>query len=290
MRYCGNCGGSFDPAALAERTCPWCGAAINRTGDIEFDDVWDAGLQPTQAPDPQSQPDADSFSALPTAPAAGFAIHDPHSPTVTAQRRRAFRPVALMALVALALVLVFGSALLLNNVPVHVGAGSGLFSFGRADSSQTATTSSTSAQGTQPTPTGGSLAGGPLASPASTSATGAATPTPSASATGSPGGDPTVTMVAGSQPALAVAPANIPLTVCLGSSAQFTVTNTGGSFMAWNATASRPAYKLSPQSGSLGSGERQTVTVSGISASGQITIAAPGAANAPQTVTINCKL
>jgi hypothetical protein len=60
--------------------------------------------------------------------------------------------------------------------------------------------------------------------------------------------------------------------------------------MAWNATASRPAYKLSPQSGSLGSGERQTVTVSGISASGQITIAAPGAANAPQTVTINCKL
>ena len=294
MRYCGNCGGSFEPVSLTEQSCPWCGAAINRTGDLEFDEVWDGAQQPTQAPTPDSAPAADSFNSFsmaPTSPAYGFGIQDPHSLTVAARKRRTFRPVVLMALVALALLLAFGSALLLNNVPVHLGTGSGLAPFVGDNNSQTATTSSTSTQGTQATPTGGSLSGGALASPGSTStAGGAVTPTPSASVTETPGGDPTVTVVAGSQPALAVAPTNISLTVCLGSSAQFTVTNTGGSFMAWNASASRAAYKLSPQSGSLSSGEQQTVTISGISANGQVTIAAPGAANAPQTVTISCTL
>jgi hypothetical protein len=98
-------------------------------------------------------------------------------------------------------------------------------------------------------------------------------------------------MVAGtSLLAIAAAPTAISILACLGSSAKFTVTNAGDGVMRWSASASRPAYKLSPASGSLDGGQQQIVTVSGISASGTVTIAAPGAANSPQTVKITCTL
>jgi hypothetical protein len=68
------------------------------------------------------------------------------------------------------------------------------------------------------------------------------------------------------------------------------VTNTGEGVMSWNATASQKEYKISPQTGSLDSGQKQAVMVSSISVSGRVTITAPGAANSPQTISINCTL
>ena len=288
MRYCGNCGRSFDPADLAERTCPYCGAAINRTGDLAFDDIWDGAQSPTQAPQNQPDPAALSFSASPTAPASGFGIHDPQSLTIMTRKRYPFRPFALLALVALALLLVFGSALLLNNahgrLPLGVG-GAG------ADASQATATYRATSSGAVSSPTGGALSGGALPSPGATLTAGLPTPSASASPNGTPTptSAPTATPEPG-QPALAVSPASVTFAVCLGSTTRFTVSNTAAGVMSWSATGSRPAYKIAPQSGSLDSGQQQTVTVSGISASGSVTFAAPGADGAPQTVTIKCGL
>lgn len=284
MRYCGSCGESFDPADLAERTCPNCGAAINRTGDLAFDDVWDSARNPTQAP--QSTPDADSFSASPTAPAYGFGIRDPQSLTIATQNGRSIRPIALLALVAMALLLVFGSALLLNYA-----AGRVLQSVGGtgADVAQATATYSATSPGAQSSPTNSSLSGGAQPSPGATLTAGLPSPSASPNETPTPEGAPTATPAAG-QPALSVSPTTITIAVCLGSTTRFTVTNTGDGVMTWSGTGSRAAYKISPQSGSLDNGQQQTVTVSGISASGSITIAAPGADGAPQTVTITCKL
>jgi len=286
MRYCGNCGRSFDPADLAERTCPYCGAAINRTGDLAFDDVWDGALQPTQAPQNPPEPDALSFSASPTAPASGFGIHGPQSLTIATRNRYSFRPFALLSLVALALLLVFGSALLLNNVPGRVlqnigGAG--------ADASQATATFAASSPGAASSPTSGARSGGVLPSPGITLTAGLSTPSVTPNGTPTPTSAPTATPEPG-QPALAVAPASVTIAVCLGSTTRFTVSNTAAGVMSWSATGSRSAYKMSPQSGSLESGQQQTVTVSGISASGSVTFAAPGADGAPQTVTITCNL
>ena len=289
MRYCGNCGGSFEPVSLTEQSCPWCGAAINRTGDLEFDEVWDGAQQPTQAPTPDSAPAADSFNSFsmaPTSPAYGFGIQDPHSMTVAARKRRTFRPVVLMALVALALLLAFGSALLLNNAPGRLLQIPGI---GGADVSQTTATFAAAPQDTQPSPTNSSLVGGPAPSPGVITTAGLPTPSASPNGTATPEGPPTATPAPG-QPVLNVSPAKITIAVCLGSSTHVTVTNTGDGVMTWSASGSRSAYRMTPQSGSLDSGQQQTITVSGISASGSVTFAAPGADGTPQTVTITCTL
>ena len=286
MRYCGNCGGSLDPVTLTERTCPWCGAAINSTGDIGSDDAWDGALQPTQAP--ASASEAEPLSALPTAPVYGFGIHDPQSMTIATPTHRSLqvRPIALLALVALALALVFGSALLLNNAPGRLLPSLPGFAAG---GSQTTANPATTPPGAQPSPTPGSLSGGALASPGVISSPGMPTSTASPDGSPTPDGVTTETPTAG-QPDLSVSRTEISLAVCLNSSAQFTVSNTGEGVMGWTATGSRSAYKFSPQSGALDGGKQQTVTVSGISASGSVTIDAPGASNTPQTVTISCTL
>lgn len=283
MRYCGNCGWSFDPVDLTGRQCPQCGAAINRTGDLAFNDVWGA-KHPTQAP--QDAPDAEAYSVAPTAPAYGVGIHDPHSLTVAAQKSHSFRPVALLALVALALVLVFGSALLLNNAHgrlLQIPGSSG------ADLSQVTATNAAADQDAQPSPTSSSFAGGGAPAPGVTFTAGLPTPSAPPNGTATPEGSPTATPAPG-QPVLNVAPAQIALAVCLGSSTHFAVTNAGEGVMTWSASGSRTAYRMTPQNGALDSGQQQTVTVSGISASGSVTIAAPGADGAPQTVTITCTL
>jgi len=101
----------------------------------------------------------------------------------------------------------------------------------------------------------------------------------------------TVTPAPG-QPALTVSPTSFSGLLCsvLPKTVQFSVTNSGDGIMTWSTTASQKAYKVSPQTGSLDSGQKQTVTVSSISVSGRVTITAPGAANSPQTISINCTL
>jgi hypothetical protein len=113
-------------------------------------------------------------------------------------------------------------------------------------------------------------------------------PTQATSPSGTPHPGATGTASPANQPALGVEPHQIHLTLCVDGSAQFTVANSGGGTMEWSATASNALYQIAPPSGALSHDQQQAVTVSNITLSGQITIDASGAANAPQTVTITC--
>ncbi|HEY1387606.1 MAG TPA: zinc ribbon domain-containing protein [Ktedonobacterales bacterium] len=270
MRYCGNCGASFDPVTLVGRVCPSCGAPINQTGE-------------SRSAQPSSGSDAVSLSAFPTLPEHGYTDTRTH---IAPPRRISRKLPIVLALIGLALLLVGGSEILLNNATggkVHLpGLPAGGFGgFGGPQATDTLSAS-------QATSTAGAQAG-PLASP--TGSPFAGTPGSGTPIAGTVTPDATVTTTpAAGQPVLTVAPTTVSNLVCLGASTKLTVTNSGGGVMTWSATGSRPAYKFSPQSGSLGSGQQQTVTVSGISASGKVTFTAPGATDSPQVVSINCTL
>lgn len=278
MRYCGYCGAALPASVLGgvgdngDIRCPSCGAIIGASDDIVL--AGGAGGAGEPFPPPPVVPDGASLSALPTWPQIGRA--DPRTRIVTT-RRVSGRVLAVVALAALALLLVGSSALLFSNATgrIHLP---GLAAGDAASAQETATSSAAHL-----TPTDGAHSG-PVSSPGGSPAAGtpaAGTPSPDATTTTTP--DP-------GQPVLAVTPTTPNVVVCLGSSIKLTVTNTGGGVLAWSASASPSAYKVSPQSGSLNGSQQQTVTVSNISARGTVTFAAPGAANAPQTVTISCTL
>ncbi|HEU5347834.1 MAG TPA: hypothetical protein VFU63_04400 [Ktedonobacterales bacterium] len=258
MRYCGNCGASLSPDFFSSigshgSVCPSCGAPIDPSRNADADDTIDI---------------AQYLSAVPTFPErAGTGLR-------ATARRLLTRPVALLTLVAVVLLLVLGSALWLNGAAGNRGVSLAPFS--------------ASPSGTRASSTSGSgavlLAGLPtpaVTTTTTTTITSVMTPTPEAVTT------PTLVT---SQPALAVVPHQMTLSVCVSASARFTVTNTGGGSLAWSASASRAEYDVSPKSGLLASGQQQTVTVSGITLSGSVTVSAPRAADAPQTVTITCTL
>jgi hypothetical protein len=280
MRYCGNCGASFDPVTLLGRVCPSCGAPINQTGDS-------ISAQMADGPSRQisSGSDAVSLSALPTSPEHGYTDTHTH---IAPPRRISRKFPAMLALIGLTLLLVGGSEILLSNATggkVHLpGLPAG--GFGGPQATDALSTS----QATSAASTAGAQTG-PIASPSGSPPAG--TPGAGTPITGTvtPGATATVTVTpAPGQSALAVAPTSFSSLVCLGSSVQLTVTNTGEGVMSWNATASQKEYKISPQTGSLDSGQKQAVMVSSISVSGRVTITAPGAANSPQTISINCTL
>lgn len=276
MHYCGNCGASFDPVTLVGRVCPTCGAPISQTGD-------------SRSAQPSSGSDAVSFTAFPTLPEHGYSDTRTH---IAPPRRISRKLPIMLALIGLALLLVGGSEILLSNATggkVHLpGLPAGGFGAPQATDTLSASqvTAATSTAGAQSGPLASPTGSQPAGTPGDgTPITGTVTPdatvtaTVTATATPSPG-----------QPMLAVSPSSTGLFLCLGASTTFTVTNSGDGAMSWSATASPTSYNLSPQSGTLDSGQKQTVTVSGISASGHVTLTAPGAANSPQTVTINCTL
>ena len=286
MRYCGNCGVSLSPdafdiyAGYSSNVCPSCGAPISPTDNIESADTIDVAREPTRQP--LAALDGEYLSGLSTSPDPGY--NDPRT-IATSVRHVSIRPFALLALVALALLLVFGSALLLENATGHLPSGLPLLMSGGDGSQSTATASASQVAATQ---TKGAQSG-PLLSPTGSPSIG--TPVAGTPGSGTPTPDATVTITpAPGQPSLTVTPTKVSNLVCLGASVKLTVMNTGAGAMAWSASGSRTAYKMSPQSGSLDSGQQQTVTVSGISASGQITVTAAGAANSPQIVTITCTL
>ena len=270
MRYCGNCGASFDPVTLVGRICLSCGAPINQTGD-------------SGSAQPSSGSDAVSLSVFPTLPEHGYTDTRTH---IAPPRRISRKLPIMLALIGLALLLVGGSEILLSNATggkVHLP---GLPAGGFGGPQATATLSAS--QATSATSTAGAQSG-PLASPTGSPLAGTPGSGTPISGTVTPDATATVTPAPG-QPALTISPTSFSSLVCLGSSVKFTVTNSGDGVMSWSATASQQAYKISPQNGSLERGQQQTVTISSISASGRVTITAPGAANSPQTVTINCTL
>lgn len=280
MRYCGNCGASFDPVTLLGRVCPSCGAPINQTGDS-------ISAQMADGPSRQISNGLDvvSLSAFPTSPEHGYTDTHTH---IAPPRRISRKFPAMLALIGLALLLVGGSEILLSNATggrVHLP---GLPAGGFGGPQATATLSAS--QATSAASTAGAQTG-PLASPSGSPPAG--TPGAGTPITGTVTPDATATVTvtpAPGQPTLAVTPSSVGLFLCLGASTTFTVTNSGDGVMSWSATASQKGYKLSPQSGSLDGGQQQAVTVSSISASGRVSITAPGAVNSPQVVSINCTL
>ena len=283
MRYCGNCGTSLSPEMLARGRenggylCPSCGAPINQTGDFVSTGAVDVSQEPTR--EPLSAFDNEYFATLVTDPARDDAATNAVSQRIT------IRPFTLVALAVVAMLLVLGSALLLNNAPEQLRAILPFSGVSNHESSpQTSAIGSSATPSAQSSPTGDAQSA-PVTSPAASPGPG--TPTVG---TATPGASTTPTAAA-SQPTLAVAPLQITLGLCASAnSAQFTVTNTGGGTLAWSASASQSLYNVSPQGGFLDHGQQQTVKVSGILFSGTITVTAPGAANSPQTVTITCKL
>jgi hypothetical protein len=79
--------------------------------------------------------------------------------------------------------------------------------------------------------------------------------------------------------------------LCLNSSTNFYIVNSGGSSLNWIVTIMSGSYTLSqPASGTLASGMQQDIFVSGISSSGKIQVSDPAATNSPQFFTITCTL
>jgi hypothetical protein len=89
---------------------------------------------------------------------------------------------------------------------------------------------------------------------------------------------------------LAVQPTSVSITLCVGATTQFTITNTGGVSFSWTTTANGTGYKFTPDSGTLDGGQQQVVSVGQIGASGKITVTAQSARNSPQQVSVNCTL
>jgi hypothetical protein len=252
---------------------------INQTGDILFPNAMDVTGAPTQQL--HAGADALSLSSHPTQPEHGYADTRTH---IAPPRRISRKLPTMLALIGLALLLVGGSEILLSNATggkIHLpGLPAG--GFGGPEATNTPSASQVTSAASTASAQSGPITSPPAGTPGSgTPISGTVTPDATATVTVTP---------APGQPALTVAPGSFSSLVCLGSSVQFMVTNSGDGVMSWSATASQKAYKISPQSGSLDSGQKQTVTVSSISVSGRVTITAPGAANSPQTITISCML
>ncbi len=149
MRYCGNCGVSlsldaFDIyAGQSGNVCPSCGAPISPTDNIESADTIDVAREPTRQP--LAALDGEYLSGLSTSPDPGYG--DPRT-IATGVRHVSIRPFALLALVVLALLLVFGSVLLLNNATGHPQLGLPLLMSGGDGSQSTATFSASQAAAT----------------------------------------------------------------------------------------------------------------------------------------------
>jgi hypothetical protein len=252
--HCGNCGVLLQPDALANGHCPSCGATISPTGDVIANGAPDISQVPTRTP---PRPPRDVRLAPPEAQPVNVQANPRNVVVVSPRMTGAGATVALMIVAFVAILLLAGSAALVG------------LTWGQSHANGVPATSGTPASAT--------------AAPATLQ------PTQAASPSGTPSPGVTGTATPANQPTLAVEPHQIHFTTaCVAASAQFTVTNSGGGTLEWSATSSNTLYQLTPASGALSHDQQQAVTVSNITLSGQITIAASGAANAPQTVTITC--
>lgn len=276
MRYCGNCGKALDladPTLLATGACPSCHAAITSSGDLLPPSLNPAGRLPAHgasnaAGAPMDPMDPVTMPPMAHTPASIPPPPPPPPPPWPALAGGPRRPPARRARRP-HLVLFLGGLLLLLGAAALMSADWHLLDLPRppaiADGQTPTAFASVSSVAPDATPTGG---------PNATATRFSITPTPTPSA----------------QPVLLVMPTHISLLLCFSATARFGVKNGGGGDLKWTATASTLVYHLSPTSGTLARGQQQTVTVSNIRSSGQITVAAPGAANAPQRVTITCGL
>ena len=283
-RYCGECGASLGPEALYSGRCSICGFRIdpsNREQDSK--DIASAD-NPTQA--------ALGYVASEQRPGRQWEPEGPNRRTVKRRskgsRKRESNPALWVITLILALALVLAGA---GILALSQNRGLSFFTSSNASANSSSggsgTSTASASSSTSGTGTGAATATIAPGQPAPSPAHGGSPPP--IGATPAPSPTPAPTAVALS-PVLSVSPTSLSSLVCLGfigGQASFTVANTGGGQMSWSASAG--GYTLSSGNGTLGAGGQKTVTVTWHQ-SGTVTITAPGSANSPQQVSLNCTL
>ncbi len=281
VRYCGHCGNSLSVEAVASGRCPVCGAEV----DASTSEV---------SPDLGLHLDATTHFAFGASGTPTQPYQPPATPARSAKQRG--RPLWIISLVvAVALLCACASVLALAHFAGGTGGQDGTV-LGSATNTALAASS-----GATPSPSISSTFGGgaPLSTPISLP--GQATTSPSAivSATstdvtpiGSPAPSPASSPTATPAPPYLVVTPTMPkpIAVCYGSKISFTVSNSGGAALIWNASANVTKYAISPKIGTIDPGLQVTVTVSNIDQSGIVTVSGYKASNSPQQVTITCTL
>lgn len=211
----------------------------------------------------------------------------------------------LLALLALALLLLVGLAVLVESVlPGYTSELSGSLALpGSATASNTSNTDSTplaTSDGSTPDAAGtvpvvGTLTPG-TGTPATTATTG--TPVDATATAGSGGPAATATTVGAPVPTATDAPPAPHLSVSplvstgncvLGTWPKLTVRNDGGGSLSWSATTSDKTFvHATPSSSTLGAGASVTVSLSGILHLGNHLTVSFSSNGGPATVTINC--
>jgi hypothetical protein len=257
-RYCGTCGALLTPEALAAGHCLVCDAPTPEPLNLT-DKPHQAGGPPDQASRAES-----------SGRGGGAGWPTPQAPPAPRASSGGFlRALGLGLGAALAAVLIAALLAVFLQRSFNIT----LAPFSSSNSSANSSSSSQSFSGASATATAQGRA------PTATVRRSAATPTATTA--------PTATPVPAT---LSVQPSSITLSTCVVAQTQFTVRNTGGTPLSWNATASVTGYSLSPTSGTLNGGSQQVVTVSGILLSGAITVTAPGARQSPQQVRVTCQV
>jgi hypothetical protein len=270
-RFCGSCGSRLDAAALSGGRCLVCGAPISDPRDSVAEAETLIGGQPAV------QPPANTRQALAPWPQPARRL-----PRETPGWLQSARGVGLFLLFALLV------AALLAILVQHIG-----FQVILAPSASSSSSSSSNANSSSQSIAGAAATATAVhgAAPTSTARPSGGTPTPAVSPTPgpspTPGASPTTTPVPAT---LDVQPTSASITLCLGATTQFTISNTGGVSFSWTATANGTGYQLTPDSGTLNGGQRQVVSVSQIGASGVITVTAQSARNSPQQFSVTCTL
>ncbi len=275
MRYCGNCGVPLYKGAIEVGHCLSCGAAITDTvsaaeaGNVAANYQHNSGAPFGTVPVPG--PNSSLGNRL-TDPDATIGQPPPKQP-----RRGRLALIFGAILAALLIFFLIWWRTTDNGTPPMAVSHTPTPTLAVTPGG----TGTTPGAGSTPIP-GGSGHATPV--PGSTPAPGQGTPTPSTT----PGARPTATPIpGGGQPSITVSKTTFSPLVCLGSSITFDISNSGGGLLNFRLTTDNALYQINPSSGSLSSGQSESVTVTLGATSGHIYVNAQGAANS-QTITVHC--
>ncbi len=307
MQYCSKCGVALYPASLEVGHCLSCGAPILDEAELSLTGPEDR-ITPHQddelVSDYYKTQDAPMMDALHiSVPVLYPSVQPEPVPHQSLRKRLTLAGLALAALLMLSLIIIVlrsGSGQLSGMGTVGAQPpGDGNRTSGNV-TRPSPTPAHTSTPGGHPDPTSIAIATQTAQSGLGTTPTIVATQSvqPSPGTTPIPG-TPPVTPIATNTPTptttptaamMTIAPSSFSSLLCLNASAQFTLSNTGGSPLQWTASSSNANYTLAPNQDRLDPGKQETVTVNNINGSGTVAIQDPNAANSPQHVTITCTL
>jgi hypothetical protein len=285
-RYCGTCGSSLGPEEFSRGECPICGSRIAASDRVQDPRDIVSADNPTQAALGYAQPER--------RPNPRWEGEEPKRRDGGRRSKRTRKRGRTPGLWVLTLILAV--ALLLAGAGIFALAQNRGLSFFSSSNANASINNSSGGSGTSTAAANSSTGVAGPGAPTATNAAGQPGSTPQ------PGGAPTavgstptpavtpVPTAAPVPPVLSVSPKNISSLVCLGplhGQGSFTVANTGGGQMSWSASSG--SYTISPGSGTVSGGGKETVNVT-FSQSGTVTITASGSADSPQQVSLSCTL